>query len=232
MPSSHSPNVIKESNRQRKTRAAEIVRRLHEEYPDAGTALSHRSALQLLIATILSAQCTDVQVNLVTPGLFLKYPDAAAFASADREELEQEIHSTGFYHNKARSIILCCQQLVERFDGQVPVEMADLVKLAGVGRKTANCVRGAAFQLPAITVDTHVGRLARRLALTSQNNPDKVESDIQSLVPEEYWYSFSNALIWHGRRVCHSRKPECARCIVADLCPSRESPSANASKSV
>lgn len=202
-------------------RAREIIRRLHEEYPDAHCALHHSSALELLVATILSAQCTDERVNLITPGLFARYPTAADYAAASQEELEQQIHSAGFFRNKAKSIIGMARALMAEHGGEVPRHMEDLVKLPGVGRKTANVLLGSFFDKPAIPVDTHVTRLANRLALTESDDPDKIEHNLQALLPRKEWSFSSHALIWHGRRVCHARKPECARCCLAELCPSR-----------
>ncbi len=202
-----------------KARARRIVRKLAQLYPDAHCALNHQDPLQLLVATILSAQCTDARVNLVTPALFARYPDARAFATADCKELEGYIQSTGFFRNKARNLIACCQALVERHGGEVPATMEDLVPLAGVGRKTANVILGNAFGVPGITVDTHVGRLSRRLGLTTDTDPTKVERDLMVLIPKKEWTMFSHRLIFHGRRVCHARKPDCASCGLAKLCP-------------
>jgi endonuclease-3 len=202
-----------------KARARRIVRKLTRLYPDARCALHHQTPLQLLVATILSAQCTDARVNLVTPALFARYGDARAFATADRAELESYIQSTGFFRNKARSIIACCQALVEHHGGEVPATMEELVPLAGVGRKTANVILGTAFGVPGITVDTHVGRLSRRLGLTAHTDPAKVECDLMELIPKKDWTMFSHRLIFHGRQVCHARKPDCAGCGLAKLCP-------------
>ncbi len=200
-------------------RARRIVKELARLYPDAQCALRHDNPLQLLVATILSAQCTDARVNMVTPALFARYPDARAFADADSAELEKAIQSTGFFRNKARNIIACCQQLVALHGGQVPDTMEELFHLPGVGRKTANVVLGDAFQVPGITVDTHVGRLSRRLDLTKHTDPVKVEHDLMALIPRKDWTPFSHALIFHGRRVCHARKPNCPGCTLARLCP-------------
>jgi endonuclease-3 len=200
-------------------RAGRIVRRLAGLYPDAHCALHHDGPLQLLVATILSAQCTDVRVNLVTPALFARYPDAHAFATADPRELEKLIQSTGFFRNKARNIIQCCRQLVDQHGGAVPATMEELVPLPGVGRKTANVILGTAFDTPGITVDTHVGRLSRRLGLTAATDPVKVEQDLMRLLPRKEWTMFSHRLIFHGRQVCHARKPDCAGCKLASLCP-------------
>jgi endonuclease-3 len=202
-----------------KTRAGAIIRGLARLYPDARCALNHETPLELLVATILSAQCTDARVNLVTPALFARYPDAKAFATADPGELEKYIQSTGFFRNKARSIIACCKALVERHGGEVPSTMEELVPLAGVGRKTANVILGTAFGVPGITVDTHVGRLSRRLGLTKHDDPGKVERDLMDLIPKKDWTMFSHRLIFHGRQVCHARKPQCDGCGLANLCP-------------
>jgi endonuclease-3 len=181
--------------------------------------LHHANPLQLLIATILSAQCTDTRVNRVTPALFRRYPDTQAFASADPRELEQLIRSTGFFRNKTQNIVRLCQLLQEKHGGRVPASMEELVSLPGVGRKTANVILGNAFHVPGITVDTHVGRVSRRLGLTSQTDPAKVERDLMAVLPKQEWTQVSHRLIFHGRRVCHARKPRCAECLLASLCP-------------
>ena len=204
------------------TREEHIVRGLEELYPDAECALHHDNPLQLLMATILSAQCTDERVNMVTPDLFRKYPAAAELAAADSEELEQLIHSTGFYRNKARSLIAMARSLMERHDGQVPDTMESLVKLAGVGRKTANVILGTCFGQPAITVDTHVKRLSGRLGLTTNTDPVKIERDLMKVLPETDWTLTSHRLIGHGRQICKARKPACSNCGIAGLCPSRQ----------
>jgi len=202
-----------------KNRARRIVRDLAGLYPEASCALVFDGPLQLLVATILSAQCTDVRVNLVTPALFARYPDAAAFANADRAELERLIQSTGFFRNKARNIQLCCQQIVARHGGQVPSTMEELTPLPGVGRKTANVVLGNAFATPGIPVDTHVGRLSRRMGLTVHADPVKVERDLMELIPKKEWTMFGHRMIHHGRRVCHARRPLCEECSLAKFCP-------------
>jgi endonuclease-3 len=202
-----------------RARAGRVVRALARLYPDARCALNFEDPLQLLVATILSAQCTDVRVNLVTPTLFARYPNAAAFADADARELEDMIRSTGFFRNKARSIMACCRSLVEQHGGEVPGTMEALVPLAGVGRKTANVLLGSAFGVPGITVDTHVGRLSRRLGLTKETDPEKVERDLMRLIPRKEWTPFSHRMIYHGRQVCHARKPDCDRCTLATFCP-------------
>ncbi len=203
----------------RRPRARRILRTLAKLYPDAKCALDYGNPLQLLIATILSAQCTDVRVNLVTPALFARYRTAKDFAEADQEELERMIQSTGFFRNKAKSIIACCKEIVAKHGGAVPGTMEELIPLPGVGRKTANVVLGNAFGTPGITVDTHVGRLSRRLGLTEEEDPEKVERDLMELVPEKDWTMFSHRTIYHGRQVCHARKPLCEACKLADVCP-------------
>jgi endonuclease-3 len=202
-----------------RSRARRIVRKLAELYPDARPALEFTSPLHLLIATILSAQCTDARVNKVTPALFARYPNAAAFATAERKELHRLIHSTGFYRNKARNIMLCCQQLLERHGGEVPARIEDLVQLAGVGRKTANVVLGNAFAVPGIPVDTHVTRLSLRMGLTEHTNPVKIEQDLMALIPPKEWTAFALRMMSHGRQVCKARQPRCSLCSIAALCP-------------
>jgi endonuclease-3 len=194
--------------------------RLARAYPQAECALTHKGPLQLLVATILSAQCTDERVNMVTPGLFRHYRDARAFAAADPNELELEIQSTGFFRQKTRSIIGCCSALVERFDGAVPPRMEDLVTLPGVGRKTANVVLGVAFGLPGFAVDTHVTRLTARIGLTHHSDPDKIEAEVTANLAPETWSNFGLRLIQHGRLVCGARKPLCPECVLNDYCPS------------
>jgi endonuclease-3 len=196
-----------------------VVRELAKLYPDARCSLDHRGPLQLLIATILSAQCTDERVNLVTPALFSRYPEVKAFAEADQAELEGLIQSTGFFRNKARNIIACCQAIVEQHGGQVPRTMAELHALPGVGRKTANVVLGNAFSVPGLVVDTHVLRLSRRLGLTKENNPEKVEQALMAILPSEEWVAFGHRMIYHGRKVCQARRPACDRCTLAAFCP-------------
>jgi endonuclease III len=200
-------------------RVARILEELERHYPAAECPLHHDNPLQLLIATILSAQCTDARVNMVTPGLFKKFPDAAAFAAAPLRSLESAIRTTGFFRSKARNIRNCCRAIQERFGGKVPASLEDLVTLPGVGRKTANVVLGHAFGIPGITVDTHVGRLSRRLGLSRHEDPVKVEFDLMKLIPREQWSSFSIQLILHGRQVCHARIPRCTECFLRSLCP-------------
>ena len=202
-----------------KERVRRIVARLKKLYPDSDTELSHKSALQLLVATILSAQCTDERVNQVTPALFARYKTAADFASADPPELEALIRPTGFFRNKAKSVIGLGKALVERHKGKVPDRMEDLVELPGVGRKTANVLLGAWFRVPSIPVDTHVIRLSGRLALTRSTDPVEIERDLQAILPERDWTFTSSALIWHGRRVCYARNPDCERCALLPDCP-------------
>jgi endonuclease III len=203
-----------------KKHAAAVVRRLAKAYPDAQCALKFRSPLQLLIATILSAQCTDKRVNLVTPGLFRKYRSAADFAAAPLPDLEREIQSTGFFRNKARNIKACCQELVDRFDGQVPEDLESLVELPGVGRKTANVVLGTAFGITSgVVVDTHVSRISHRLGMTKQKDAVKIERDLMELLPRRTWIDFSHRLIHHGRQICLARRPKCDECTLADICP-------------
>lgn len=207
------------STQDKKPHARKILRILDRLYPDAHCALKFESPLQLLIATILSAQCTDVRVNMVTPALFAKYPDAQAFATADIAELEKAIQSTGFFRNKARNIMGCCKQIVEKHGGEVPGCMEDLVELPGVGRKTANVLLGNAFGVPGITVDTHVGRLSQRMGLTKQTDPEKIEQDLMEVIPQKDWTIFSHRMIFHGRQVCFARKPNCEGCELKAICP-------------
>lgn len=202
-------------------RMPEILRLLHVAYPDAHCELDFASPLQLLVATILSAQCTDERVNMVTPALFARYPDARALAEADTAELETMIHSTGFFRNKAKNIQAAARRLVEVYNGEVPAEMDDLLTLGGVARKTANVVLGNAFGIAeGVVVDTHVKRLSERLALTPETTPEKIERDLMALAPREEWVDLAHLLIFHGRRVCFARKPNCAGCTISHLCPS------------
>ncbi|MGN6605797.1 MAG: endonuclease III [Jatrophihabitans sp.] len=201
-------------------RARRINKMLAESYPDAHCELDFTTPLELSVATILSAQCTDKRVNEVTPALFRRYPDAAAYAGADRAELEEYVRPTGFYRNKANSLMKLGQQLLERFDGEVPHTLDELVTLPGFGRKTANVVLGNAFGVPGLTVDTHFGRLVRRWGWTDETDPVKVEFAVAELIPKKEWTIFSHRAIWHGRRLCHARKPACGACPIARLCPS------------
>ena len=201
-------------------RARRISRELAVLHPDAHCALHFSTPLELAVATVLSAQCTDKRVNEVTPALFRRYPDAAAYAGADRDELEALIRPTGFFRNKATSLTGLGAALVERHDGQVPGTLDELVALPGIGRKTANVVLGNAFGVPGLTVDTHFGRLVRRFGWTAEQDPVKVEAAVAELLPKPDWTMFSHRVIFHGRRVCHSRKPACGACGIARLCPS------------
>jgi len=213
----------RESKAARKRRTREIRDRLADEYPDARCALDHESPLPRLVATILSAQCTDKRVNLVTPALFKRYPEAADFAAAELPELEERIRSTRFFRNTARALKALGQALLADHDGEVPRSMEELHALPGVGRKTANVVLGNAFGIDeGIVVDTHVGRLSNRLFLSREKDPVKIEADLMELVPEGSWTVWSHLLILHGRAVCRARKPDCPSCVVADLCPSAE----------
>jgi endonuclease III len=203
-----------------KRHAVQIVKRLKAAYPDARCALEFKTPLQLLVATILSAQCTDTRVNIVTKDLFRKYPDAKAFAAARLSQLERAIQSTGFFRNKAKNIKNCCLALVEQYAGQVPQDLHALVELPGVGRKTANVVLGTAFAIPTgVVVDTHIGRLSRRLGMTRHTDPVKVERDLMSQLPKREWIDFGHRMIAHGRRICVARKPKCDLCPLADICP-------------
>ena len=201
-------------------RARRINRELAALYPDAHTELNFTTPLELLVATILSAQTTDKRVNLVTPVLFARYRTAADYAAADRQDIEKIIQSTGFFRAKTTNLIALGQALCDRYRGEVPGKLAHLVTLPGVGRKTANVVLGNAFGVPGITVDTHFARLARRFRWTTHTNPDKIEADVAALFPRSEWTMLSHRLIWHGRRVCHARRPACGACVIAPLCPS------------
>ena len=204
-----------------KDRVRQIIEKLKETYPNAHTELDFKTPLQLLVATILSAQCTDKRVNLVTPGIFRDYPTAQDLAAVSQEELEETIKSTGFYRSKAKNLRAMAKILVEKFGGEVPRRMEDLTQLPGVGRKTANVVLGNAFSLvEGIVVDTHVARLARRFMLTKSEDPAKIEADLMRLVPKTYWTDFSHWLIWHGRRRCFARNPDCLDCELGTMCPS------------
>jgi endonuclease-3 len=202
-------------------RALQILTRLRAQYPDAHCALNHADAYQLLVATILSAQCTDARVNLVTPSVFAAYPDAAALARARQPEVEKLIQSTGFFRNKARNLIAMAQAVVAEHDGQIPRTMAELHALPGVGRKTANVVLGNAFGInEGVTVDTHVTRLSGLLGLTRHTDPVKIEQDLMQLIPRDDWTLISHLLILHGRKICIARRPQCEACVLNDLCPS------------
>jgi endonuclease-3 len=198
-----------------------IISRLRKEFPDAKCALEHETPHQLLVSTILSAQCTDARVNMVTPSLFKKYKTVKDFASANLKELEKEIYSTGFYKNKAKSIIASAQVLLEKFQEKIPQTVDELTSLPGVGRKTANVVLGTAFNIAmGIVVDTHVSRLSQRLGFTKQTNAEKIEQDLMSIVPKKHWILFSHWMILHGRKTCDARKPKCNDCVLNDVCPS------------
>ncbi len=205
-----------------KERVSEILRILHKNFPDAKTALKHENAFELLIATILSAQCTDKQVNKVMENLVKKYPSPYEYAYVNPIDLEEDIKSTGFFRNKAKNIIACCKKLLEDFEGKVPDNMEDLVSLPGVGRKTASVVLGNHFNIPSIAVDTHVNRVSRRLGLTSEEKAEKIELDLMEVIPKDEWIFFSNALILHGRNVCKSKKPDCLNCDLNEHCSSRD----------
>lgn len=204
-------------------RIGPIIALLHEAYPDAECALHHKNAFELLVATILSAQCTDERVNKVTPALFARFPTPAAMAGAEREELEELVRSTGFYRNKAKNIQGAARRIVEAYDGEVPQTMDDLLTLPGVARKTANVVRGVIFGLAdGVVVDTHVKRLSQRLGLTKQKTPEKIERDLMKLTPQDEWINLSHLLIFHGRQICDARKPRCGLCTLVELCPAAE----------
>jgi endonuclease-3 len=207
-------------SRQEKSKAQVIFRRLGKRYPNAHCELDFTTPFELLVATVLSAQCTDKLVNKVTPALFKKYKTPKALAGARIGELEEIIHATGFYHAKARNLKGLAERLVEEYDSVVPSSIEDLTTLSGVGRKTANVVRGHAFDIPGITVDTHFGRLARRFHWSESEDPVKVEHEVGQLIPQKDWTTLSQRMIWHGRRICHARKPACGACPLIDICPS------------
>ncbi len=212
---------MKETAEQKKNRATAILKILLKEYPSNQTALHYGNPFQLLVAVILSAQCTDVRVNIVTPQLFARFSTPRDFANADVKELEQLIYSTGFYHNKAKNIISCAHSLLEKHNGIVPDTMEELFQLPGVGRKTANVVLGEAFgKIEGVVVDTHVTRLSNRLQFTNHLDAVKIEKDIMPLIPKKQWYHFSHTLIFHGRKICSARKPMCADCRINIYCPS------------
>jgi endonuclease III len=204
-----------------KKRTTEIIKRLKKAYPDAHCALNHTNAFELLIATILSAQCTDERVNLVTADLFRKYRGPDDFIAATQEELERDIHSTGFFRNKAKNIKAACQRIVDVFGGEIPQKMDELLTLGGVARKTANVVLGNAYGIASgVVVDTHVSRLSQRLGLTGHTAAEKIEQDLMALVPKKHWVMFPHWMIFHGRQICQARKPKCLQCPLADICPS------------
>jgi len=204
-------------------RIHEILKRLHEEHPDACCALEHDSPYELLVATILSAQCTDERVNKVTPDLITQFPTPRDMAEADRTDIEEAVRSTGFYRNKAKHIQEASQIIAFEHDGEVPADMVELTKLPGVARKTANVVLGVSYNIAdGVVVDTHVKRLSNRLSLTTNQNPNKIEKDLMALVPRDEWIDISHLLIFHGRRVCSARKPDCTNCVLNDICPVAE----------
>ncbi len=206
----------------KKQQTAEVVKRLKKAYPNAHCALVHSNPFELLIATILSAQCTDERVNIVTATLFRKYRSPQDFINVSQEELEKDVHSTGFFRNKARNIKAASQRIVEVYGGEIPQTMEEILTLGGVARKTANVVLGNAFGIASgVVVDTHVGRLSQRLGLTTEKTAEKIERDLEQLVPKKHWIMFPHLMIFHGRRVCNARKPICSICILADACPSR-----------
>lgn len=202
-------------------RINEILQRMDAHYgTDYRCSLDHRNAWQLLIATMLSAQCTDARVNIVTKDLFVKYPSVEAFAAADLKELEQDIHSTGFYHNKAKNIIACCRDLMEKYNGEVPAGIEELTSLAGVGRKTANVIRGNIFHEPSIVVDTHVKRISLKLGITKSDDPVKAEQELMKVLPKDHWILYNIQLITFGREICKAPTPKCDECFLTDVCPS------------
>ncbi len=211
----------KESRKKKKERIEAILNRLDEVYgTELRCALNHENAWELLVATILSAQCTDARVNIVTKELFKKYPTAESFAEADLKELEQDIHSTGFYHNKAKNIILCAKQILERHEGVVPSELDELISLAGVGRKTANVIRGNIYNIPSVVVDTHVKRISRLLEITDTDDPTKAEFELMEALPEDHWILWNVDIITLGRTICIANRPRCSECPLKELCPS------------
>jgi endonuclease-3 len=211
---------MRKSLPEKKVRAKAIYRQLTKSYPNVRCELDYNSAFQLLVATVLSAQCTDKRVNQTTPALFKKYPNPKKMAKADLIDIQRLVKSTGFFRAKAKNIKGLSNKIMEEFDGDVPSNLEDLITLSGVGRKTANVVLGHAFGIPGITVDTHFGRLSRRFGWSKQSDPVKVEFEVGELIPEKEWTNLSQRMIWHGRRVCHSRKPACGACPLAKLCPS------------
>ena len=205
----------------KKLRTAEIIKRLKKTYPDAHCALVHSGPFELLIATILSAQCTDARVNIVTATLFRKYRGPQDFVDVSQEELERDVHSTGFFRNKAKNIKAASARLIDVFGGEIPQSMDEILTLAGVARKTANVVLGNAFGIASgVVVDTHVSRLSQRLELTKQKTPEKIEKDLEKIVPKNEWIKFPHSMIFHGRQICQARTPKCTECVLADICPS------------
>ena len=212
---------MKESLAIKRQRVKDISAIFGKIYSDADCTLEYTTALELLIATQLAAQCTDARVNIVTKDLFVKYPDVYAFANADELELQEDIRSTGFFRNKARNIIACCRMLIDEYNGKVPEKMEELLKLPGVGRKTANLVLGDFFGIPGVVVDTHATRLSNRMGLTTNQDPYKIELDLQKIVPQDEWADFCHKLVYHGREYCNARKPKCEICPIAHICPKR-----------
>ena len=229
-PASHHSNFL-EDLMTPKEKIGPILELLDRHYPEAHVTLDFTNPLEMLVATVLSAQCTDVRVNEVTPALFAKYRSAADYAKAPLGELEEMIRPTGFFHNKAKSIKGFCQEIVEKYNGQVPASLEELVKLPGVGRKTANVVLGNAFGIPGIFVDTHLGRVSQRLGLTQEKDPVKIEFDLMKLVPKERWVKFSHQMIQHGRQICHARNPKCPSCPLLPYCDYGQKAQASSKKS-
>ena len=215
-----SSDGIEETLREKRSRVKQIDHKLSKAYPKAGCTLDFKNPLELLVATILASQCTDKRVNIVTRTLFRKYRTTKAYAQADPEVFQRDITSVGFFRNKTKAVLGCTRILLERYGGQVPQNMEQLLTLPGVGRKTANVILGNAFCIPGIVVDTHVGRLSGRLGLTVQRDPNKIEQDLMQVVTKERWTMFSHLLVFHGRNVCLARKPRCSECVLNDLCPS------------
>ncbi|MBI3999253.1 MAG: endonuclease III [Candidatus Omnitrophica bacterium] len=214
--------MIQENLESKKKRALEVIRCLKRTFPKAGIELHFKNPIHLVVATILSAQCTDKRVNLVTPYLFKKYKTAKDYANANIKTFEKEIHSTGFYRAKAKNIIGCMKGITKQFGGKVPNQMEDLIELPGIGRKTANVILGNIFDVPGLVVDTHMKRIANRLGLTRQQEPVKIEFELNEIIPRKEWTLFSHLIIWHGRRICFARSPKCSDCPINVLCPSRQ----------
>lgn len=211
--------IKKKLSKAEQARVTEVLRRLDEQYTtEYRCYLNHETPWQLLVATILSAQCTDARVNIVTEDLFKKYPDVYAFAKADLRELEQDIHATGFYHNKAKNIIACAQRVITEFGGEVPRSLEDLTSLAGVGRKTANVIRGNIYHEPSIVVDTHVKRISNKLGFTKEEDPEKIEFDLMEVLPKDHWILYNIHIITLGRTICTARSPKCEECFLRDVC--------------
>ena len=215
--------IKKKLSKAEQARVTEVLRRLDEQYTtEYRCYLNHETPWQLLVATILSAQCTDARVNIVTEDLFKKYPDVYAFAKADLRELEQDIHATGFYHNKAKNIIACAQRVITEFGGEVPRSLEDLTSLAGVGRKTANVIRGNIYHEPSIVVDTHVKRISNKLGFTKEEDPEKIEFDLMEVLPKDHWILYNIQIISFGRNICYARSPKCKECFLNDLCKAKD----------